>query len=111
MSNYVRSESTVKAYDTAVVFTGTLKTDDTPIDLTGATVKFLLKRSGTEFGDTATIVSATSGTVSYSPGPTFPKTPGRWQQEWEVTFSDDSILTFPSDGYNFVTILRDLNGE
>lgn len=101
----------IKAYDTAIIFTATLTSDDEPVTLTGATVRFLLKLgSGSVFSATATIVSATAGTVSYTPGVGFPTTAGVYDQEWEVVFSNGTILTFPNSRHNKVEIIRDLDG-
>jgi hypothetical protein len=100
----------IKSGDTAIEFTSTLQTNGTAVNLTGATVVMLLKlgdAAGTSHS--ATIVSAAAGTVKCVPGGSFPTTAGRYLQEWQVTFSDTTILTFPSDGYNFVVILDDLN--
>lgn len=101
--------TTIKAYDTAITFTSTLETNGVAQNLTGATVQFILKRSATVFSAAATIVSATAGTVRYSPGGGFPTTVGTYKQEWEVTFGDSTILTFPSSSYNEVVIIADLD--
>ena len=36
-------------------------------------------------------------------------TPGVFQVEIEVTFSDETVATFPSDGYHQLTILAEIN--
>lgn len=99
----------IKSQDTAVTFTDTLTLDGAAVNLTGATVLFLIANESLAFSGAATVVNAASGTVRYLPGAGFPTTPGLYQQEWEVTFADASKLTFPSDRYNKVTILEDLN--
>jgi len=99
----------IKSGDTSVVFTDTLLINDVAINLTGATVKFLLKDSAVSFSATATIVLASAGTVSYTVGAGFPTTEGQYNQEWEVTQSDATILTFPNAGYNRLVIFDDLN--
>ena len=102
----------IKSGDTAVNFTAALKVNDSAVDLTNATVLFLLKPSNspqTAYSFSASIVSAAAGTVSYSPGDGFPVIAGTYFQEWQVAFSDNSILTFPSSGYNKVIIEEDLN--
>lgn len=57
----------------------------------------------------ATIVSAAAGTVTYTAGVGFLTAIGDYSQEWQVTFPDASVLTFPSNGYNKIIILDDLN--
>lgn len=102
----------IKSNDTAIQFTGELKIDGVTADLTGASVRFLLKLKKspyTAYSLTATIENASEGSVSYTPATGFPTTVGEYRQEWQVTFADSSILTFPSDSYNTVTILDDLN--
>ena len=102
------ADLTVKQGDTAVVFTDSLTIDGVASDLTGATVLFLLKKDNTEFSVSATIVNAALGQVSYGPG-VLPLVSGRWKQEWEVTYASGNVLTFPSAGYNYLTIQKDLN--
>jgi BppU N-terminal domain len=102
----------IKSGDTAVQFTGTCLQDGAAVDLTGATIKFLMKlvaSPNTAYSLTATIVSAAAGTVEYTQGVGFPTVAGKYEQEWEVTFSGGTILTFPNGSYNYVTILDDLN--
>jgi hypothetical protein len=102
---------TVKQRDTAQVFTDSLTQDGLALDLTDATVLFLLRHedTGEEFSDDAVIEGdPQNGDVSFGPG-VLPTTPGVWKQEWEVTLVDDTVLTFPNDGYNDVIIRPDLN--
>ena len=104
--------ATIKQYDTAITFNDTLTKDGSPVDLTGASVKFLMKKGATLYEATASIVVAASGTVKFDvfgATPTFPTAAGDWEQEWEVTFTDSSKLTFPSGSYNTVTIMKDLD--
>jgi len=104
---------TIKRNDTSLLFTDTLLTNGIAVDLTGASVIFLIKRKGdntSAFSAAATITDAPSGQVEYG-GPLpggFPTAAGIYAHEWEVTFSDSSILTFPSDGNNTVIIDPDL---
>ena len=101
----------IKSQDTAITFSDTLRVDGTPVDLTGATVLFLMTTTerGSLFSAAATVVSAAEGTVNYQPGGGFPTLPGAYLQEWEVTFTNGRRLTFPSAGYNQITIVADLN--
>ena len=101
----------MKSGDTSMAFSSTLLIDGVAVNLTGCTVLFLLKSfiGGTETSLNATIVSAVAGTVKYIVGNGFPTTAGKYRQEWQVTFTDNSVLTFPNGAYNEVEILADLN--
>lgn len=102
----------VKSGDTAIEFTDTLTQDGVAVDLTGATVLFLLRlrlEPFTAYSLAATIVTAASGTVKYVPGAGYPTAVGKYEQEWQVTFGDATVLTFPSSGYNTLIIESDLN--
>ena len=103
----------IKSGDTAIEFTSTLQTNGTAVNLTGATVVMLLKlieSPFTAYSLTASVVSAAAGTVkSLGTASGFPTVAGSYRQEWQVTFGDTTILTFPSDDYNTVIIQEDLN--
>lgn len=92
--------------------------DGQPVDLTGASVRFLMKPRG---GPTLTVDGAadvdadpTTGRVSYSwvgpVGVTLGDTDeaGEYAAEWEVTFADGSVQTFPNSTYLNVLVKRDL---
>jgi|SRR2546423_1145418 len=99
------TKTKLKRGDTKAIFT-----DNLGVDLTGSTVKFQMRGDGILVRQNATIVSpATSGQVSYQVVATDVQIPGQYRQEWEVTFADGSIQTFPVDDYNEVTIIDDLN--
>jgi hypothetical protein len=100
----------IKSGDTSMAFTSTLLVDGIAVNLTGCSVLFLLKSfQGSETSFAATVVSAVAGTVKYTVGNGFPAVAGKYRQEWQVTFSDSSALTFPNGAYNEVEILADLN--
>ena len=116
MSNRVIEARTckVKAFDTGIDFTLTAELDGTALDLTGATVLFLIKSTAdgaTVFSAAATLDDAENGVVIYSPSGLFPTTAGTYEQEWEVTQSDGTVITFPLTYKNKVVIIEDLNGE
>jgi len=101
----------LKSGDIGIRLTDTLLKDGVPMDLTGATVKFIMKgRTGAAFVDDALFEESGQGPgeVAYEIGIGFPTTSGVYQQEWEVTLAG-SVLTFPSDSYNEIQILDDLN--
>lgn len=92
-----------------------LMNDGVVVDLTGATIKFLLKMIDYPYAlysFTADIDGdPTAGDVVYIPGAGFPITPGQYLQEWEVTQADGSIRTFPQRGHNILVIEEDLNPD
>ena len=55
-----------------------------------------------------TIVSATQGRVKYSFDPADTDTAGTYQGEFEVTFSDSTVTTFPNDSYIPIRIVDDI---
>lgn len=87
-----------------------LGSDRLPTDLTGATVKFLMRNvAGAVIVDAAgTIVSAAAGHVRYSWGAGDTATSGVYQGEFEVTFGDGTKQTWPNGEYIVVTVVDDV---
>ena len=102
---------TIKRNDTSPDIQGTcLDAAGNAVDITGATVRFhMFDKNGTEVVDAAaTIVTAASGIVKYSWIAADTATAGIFMSEFEVTYSDASIETFPNEGYTPVSIGADL---
>jgi len=102
----------MKQGDTGVTFTDTLTAGGSPVDLTGATVKFLLKNRHTgtlQIDGAATIVSAINGQVSYQPTADDVAIAGVFLREWEITLPSGKILTVPNSTRPTLEILPDLN--
>ena len=99
----------VKRGDTRPALTANLSTAAGPIDLTGATVRFVMGNPGEAavVNAAATIVDAAAGTVRYSWLPADTDTAGMWRAEWEITWPD-GVQTVPADGYDLVRIVSDL---
>lgn len=114
MSSDIITEVTAKRGDIGVRFTDTLTTGDATFDFTGATAKFLLKpvtSTGTLVQGTATLDNTTTpgtATIHYDTDTDDLATAGDYYQEWEIT-KGGVVLTFPSEGYNLVHVLEDLN--
>ena len=107
----------IKSGDTAIEFTNPtgepLAIDGVTLDLTGATILFLLKLTEPPYTAYSLTAAAdgtpTAGNVVYQVGTGFPTIQGQYKQNWEVTLADGKIATFPNGGYNLVQILDDLN--
>lgn len=81
------------------------------VDLTGASVRFLLATSGGTrlAAGAATIVgAATGGTVEYGWAAGGNTLAGSFQGEWEVTFPSGVIESFPAEGYVPVEFVEQL---
>jgi hypothetical protein len=100
----------IKKRDTAPPIEATLTADDVAVDLTGASVRFHMQdSSGTVKVDAAAnIDDAAAGEVSYDWTAADTDTTGHFKAEWEVTFTDSTIRTFPNPGYTNVRIGGDL---
>jgi uncharacterized protein YfaS (alpha-2-macroglobulin family) len=98
----------LKVGDTAPVLQATLSDNSgTAVDLTGAEVQFrLLEPRGktVKLSASATIHDAPNGVVRYSWGTDDTDEAGRYRAEFEVTYADDSVETFPNDGYHDVVL-------
>ena len=101
----------IKRNDTLPVFKATLNDVDGDVAvLSGATVKFIMvdKDGDEKVSAAAVITGAGTGQVEYRWIPTDTDTVGSYRGEFEVTFSDGNIMTFPNDGYIVITIIGDL---
>ena len=97
------SDFNIKQGDVLPVLSDTLTySNGTAVNLTSASVKFVMRAItaiGPTVNTTATIVSATAGTVSYTFTATDTQTAGHYQGTWIVTFSGGQVQQFPTDGY------------
>ena len=104
----------IKRNDHKRVLYDTLSVGDDAVDLTGATVQFLLKTvPGTNSRNVshaiaATLVDADAGEVSVELLATHTEVAGKYYFEWEVTFASGAVTTFPSSSYGKLTITEDL---
>ena len=87
-------------------------TDDTAIDLTGAlSVRFHMRLKSdlsVKVDADGSVIVATDGTIKYDWSAGDTDTAGIYEAEFEVTYADSSVETFPNDGYITVTILDDI---
>jgi hypothetical protein len=83
----------------------------TAVNISGATVRFSMRKISGEVvvsRAAATVVDATTGSVRYNWQAADTANAGAFQAEFEVTYSDDSVETFPNDGYIPVIITDDV---
>lgn len=101
----------IKRNDTGPSIQGTLeRPNGTAVDLTGATVRFHMrfKNGATKVDAAATIVTAASGIVKYPWIAADTDTAGYYQAEWEVTYADSSVETFPNYEFQTVQVYEDV---
>lgn len=105
---YIRQNDLLPYLD----FTLVKDTDNTPHDLTGATVTFIManKEDRTVIINkkAMTIISALLGQVRYTLEAADVVTEGTYYAEVEVVFSNGKILTFPEKEYLTVEIKEEL---
>lgn len=102
----------IKQNDTSPSLQATLKDASlNPIDLTGATVMFHMKSvDGTIKVDRQmTVTNAAGGVVQYDWQSGDTDTVGTYYVEFEVTYADSSVETFPNNGNRAVSVVRELN--
>ena len=102
----------VKQNDTSPAMLATLQdADGNAINLTAASVRFHMRqigRSDVAVDAPAVIVTPLEGLVRYNWIAADTDTVGSYQAEFEVTYADSSIETFPNDGYIRVEIIDDI---
>lgn len=91
--------------DTAPSVFGTLAVGGVAVNLTGATVKFQMRRA-TDYrlavNAAATVVSPSAGTVRYDWAVGDLAIPGEYISRWQVTFSDTTVQH--SEPENTITV-------
>lgn len=101
----------VKQNDTAPSAAATLRDGGEAIDLTGATVRFnmALQNSPTKVSAAGVVSDAPNGRVRYDWVEGDTDTPGVYQCEWEVTWGDGTVQTFPPSSFLTLTITKELD--
>lgn len=87
------------------------KTDGAPLDLTGATAKFIMVDSKTrtmKVAASVTIKDAANGVIEYAWAEGDTDTPGDYLGEVEITYADGKMITAPSSGHIPVKIHAEL---
>jgi hypothetical protein len=102
----------IKENDTVPSIRATLQNGSgNAVDLIDATVRFHMRAIGgnsAAVDAAATVVNAASGLVQYDWEAADTADVGSFQAEFEVTYSDGTVETFPSDGYIRVEIIDDI---
>lgn len=94
---------TIKRGDTAPALRFALLPET--VDLTGANVVFVMDGLGHQ---PAHVIETRPAVVQYDWQPGDTDRPGLHRAEFEVTYSDGSVETFPNSGYLLVQIGEDL---
>ena len=102
----------IKENDTVPSIRATLQNGSgDPVDLINATVRFHMRAIGSTSAvvdASATVVSDAGGIVQYDWNAADTADIGSFQAEFEVTYPDGTIETFPSSGYIRVEITDDI---
>ena len=83
-----------------------------PVDLLGTTVRFYMRLMGsnsTTIDASASVISEANGIVQYDWVAGDTADVGSYQAEFEVTYSDGNIETFPNANYIGVEIIDDIS--
>jgi len=103
---------TIKQNDTSPVIAATLKdASGTPVNLTAATVQFHMRKIGgstLKVDAAATLVDAAQGSIKYTWTGSDTDSAGNYSAEFEVTYSDGTIETFPNGGNISIIIAQNL---
>jgi|TARA_R110000851_G_scaffold310830_2_gene470821 hypothetical protein len=101
----------IKQNDTSPSLQATLKDAQlVPVILTSATVKLHMKSLDgvIKVNETMTITDGNGGVVQYDWQAGDTDTVGSYYVEFQVTFADASVETFPNDGNLAVSIVKEL---
>ena len=102
----------IKQNDTSPSLEATLSDANlVPVDLAGATVMLHMKAIGGDvvLDEQMTVTDAEGGVVQYDWQAGDTATVGTYYVEFEVTYSDASVETFPNTGSLPLVITRELN--
>lgn len=102
----------IKQNDTSPAIQATLKdVDGAVVPLAGATVRFHMRKQGAttaKVDAAAVIVNDVGGIVRYNWVAADTNTVGTYQAEFEVTYSDNTVETFPNASYLKVKVIDDI---
>lgn len=103
---------TIKRNDTSPILQTVLSdANGVAIDLTGTTVKFYMKKykaTTPKINATAAIVNEDAGIVRYLWQTGDTDTAGSYQAEFQITYDDGAVETFPNADFIQIDIINDL---
>tara|TARA_B110000858_G_scaffold11968_1_gene12237 strand:- start:437 stop:760 length:324 start_codon:yes stop_codon:yes gene_type:complete len=103
----------IKENDTTPSLRAALKNGSgDPVDLIGTTVKFHMRPIGSSTASidaTASVISEPNGIVQYNWVAGDTSDIGSYQAEFEVTYSDGNVETFPNSRYINVEIIDNIS--
>lgn len=108
------SRHEIKRNDTRPYWPVTLEFDDQSVpDITSATIYIVCRNydDGTfKFKDETTVfvTDGPAGQLEWRPTADQVDTPGRFDVEWEVHFTDGTQQTFPTRAYDRLTVVGDI---
>lgn len=89
-------------YGPTVLVSGTVYgANGAPLNLTGGSVKFIIRRADrtrAPVSRTGSVTSASTGQVAYAFVAADTAEPGDFRCEWQCTLADGSVVTCPNDG-------------
>jgi hypothetical protein len=94
-----------------VITTQCLDENGAAVNLTGASVRFLMRpqrQAAIKVNALASITTAAEGRAKYEWQSGDTDRAGTYEAEWEVTFADGKKSTFPNDGYNTIAVLTQI---
>lgn len=102
----------IKQNDTSPSMLATLQdASGVAVDISAASIRFHMRQIGSSqitVDAQATIVDALAGEIRYDWQAADTAKIGSYQAEFEVTYADASIETFPNDGYIRIQITEDI---
>ena len=102
----------IKQNDTVPSIRATLQNGNgDPVDLINANVRFHMRAIGannTKVDAAAVVITPAAGVVQYNWVAADTDTIGSYQAEFEVTYPDSTVETFPNDGYVRIEIIDDI---
>ena len=102
---------TIKQNDTSPSLQATLSDTSGAVDIVGATVRLHMKSVGGDvvIDKAMTITDANNGVIQYDWEAGDTSTVGTYYVEFEVTYADGGIETFPNTGSLALVITKELN--
>jgi hypothetical protein len=98
----------IKRGDTAPALRGTVTDNGAPVDLTPATVTVIGKQNDALVFSRAATTKTNLGVVTMTWGPTDTAVAGLIKIEFQTTWPDGTVVTFPPAGYLAVMVDPDL---